>query len=79
MSERSSEKTISYYYGSHPTEEDLMGEATQHHAATQILRCAQNDTNNSPIRLDGKIHHAFSLALGSPVCSLTSCRIAAKL
>ncbi|HLH61386.1 MAG TPA: Uma2 family endonuclease [Ktedonobacteraceae bacterium] len=37
MSERSSEKTISYYYDSHPTEEDLMGEATQHHAAAVHL------------------------------------------
>jgi Uma2 family endonuclease len=37
MFERSSDKTISYYYDSHPTEEDLMGESSQHHAVIDYL------------------------------------------
>jgi Uma2 family endonuclease len=37
MFERSSDKTISYYYDSHPTEEDLMGESSQHHAVIGYL------------------------------------------
>ena len=37
MFERSSDKTISYYYDSHPTEEDLMGESSQHHAVIVYL------------------------------------------
>ena len=37
MFERSSDKTISYYYDSHPTEEDLMGESSQHHAVINYL------------------------------------------
>jgi Uma2 family endonuclease len=37
MFERSSDKTISYYYDSHPTEEDLMGESSQHHAVISYL------------------------------------------
>jgi Uma2 family endonuclease len=36
MFERS-EKAISYYYDSHPTEEDLMGESSQHHAVIEYL------------------------------------------
>jgi Uma2 family endonuclease len=37
MFERSSDKTISYYYDSHPTEEDLMGESTLHHVLIHYL------------------------------------------
>src|SRR6185312_13911728 len=37
MFERSSDKAISYYYDSHPTEEDLMGESSQHHTVTGYL------------------------------------------
>ena len=37
MIEPSSQKTISYYYDSHPTEEDLMGESTLHHRLSHYL------------------------------------------
>src|ERR1700730_7211824 len=37
MFERSSDKTISYYYDSHPTEEDLMGETALHRAVIRYL------------------------------------------
>ena len=37
MIEPSSQKTISYYYDSHPTEEDLMGESTLHHRLSHHL------------------------------------------
>jgi Uma2 family endonuclease len=37
MFERSSDKTISYYYDSHPTEEDLMGESAPHHTVIGYL------------------------------------------
>ena len=37
MFERTSDKTISYYYDSHPTEEDLMGETALHIAVIRYL------------------------------------------
>jgi Uma2 family endonuclease len=37
MFERSSDKTISYYYDSHPTEEDLMGETALHITVIRYL------------------------------------------
>ena len=37
MFEQASDKTISYYYDSHPTEEDLMGESTLHHVLIHYL------------------------------------------
>ncbi len=37
MIEPGSEKTISYYYDSHPTEEDLMGVSSQHHVVSVYL------------------------------------------
>jgi Uma2 family endonuclease len=37
MFERASDKTISYYYDSHPTEEDLMGESALHRAVIRYL------------------------------------------
>lgn len=37
MIEHSRDKTVSYYYDSHPTEEDLMGETTLHHVSIVYL------------------------------------------